>query len=219
MSTMTMTMIGLYKNDSTIFDNMILPDELDRDLVINTILMRSGEFEVLYPDIDFMKFSIGAWSRKWSKTFTDWVKGQNATWNPIENYDRYEEFSDSESTSGTKSGSSTSSGSSSGSDTFGSEGSNENLVSAYDSSTYQPSAKNVTDTENSSTSSSETSASSTDSETSSETTSSNRTGHIHGNIGVTQASDMLKAFYDISQWNIYDHIADVFVTEYCIPIY
>ena len=219
MSTMTMTMIGLYRNDSTVFDNMILPDGLDRELVINTILMRSGEFEVLYPNPDFMKFSIGAWSRKWSKTFTDWIKGQNATWNPIENYDRYEEFSDSGSTSGTKSGSSTSSGSSSGSDSFGSEGSNENLVSAYDSNTYQPSAKNITGTENSSESSSETSASSTDSETSSETTSSTRTGHIHGNIGVTQASDMLKAFYDISQWNIYDHIADVFVTEYCIPIY
>lgn len=219
MSTMTMTMIGMYKVDQTLFFNMILPDELDRDLVINAILMRSGEFEVLYPDIDFMKLSIGVWSRKWYKTFSDWVKGQNATWNPIENYDRYEEFSDSGSASGTKSGSSTSSGSSSGSDSFGGGGSTESLVSAYDASTYQPSGKTETSTENSSESSSETSASSTDSETTSETTSSSRTGHIHGNIGVTQASDMLKAFYDISQWNIYDHIADVFVTEYCIPIY
>ena len=41
MSTMTMTMIGMYNVDQTIFDNMILPDELDRELVINSILMRS----------------------------------------------------------------------------------------------------------------------------------------------------------------------------------
>ena len=211
MSTMTMTMIGMYNVDQTLFDNMILPDELDHDLVINAILMRSGEFEVLYPDIDFMKLSIGVWSRKWSKTFSDWVKGQQATWNPIENYDRYEDFTD----SGSKSGSSTSSGTSSGSDTFGGTGSNTNSVSAYDASTFQPSAKTDTTTSNSSTSSSTTSASSTDSETSSNT----HTGHIHGNIGVTQASEMLKSFYDISAWNIYEHIADVFVTEYCIPIY
>ena len=43
MSTMTMTMIGMYKVDQTLFDNMILPGELDRNLVINAILMRSGE--------------------------------------------------------------------------------------------------------------------------------------------------------------------------------
>lgn len=219
MSTMTMTMIGMYKVDQTLFDNMILPSELNRDLVINAILMRSGEFETLYPDIDFMKLSIGVWSRKWNKTFTDWVKGQKATWNPIENYDRYEDSSDSYSKSETSSGTETSSGSSSGSDSFGGGGSTESLVSAYDASTYQPSGKTETSTENSSESSSETSASSTTSGSVNETSGNTHTSHIHGNIGVTQASDMLKSFYDISAWNIYEHIADVFVTEYCIPIY
>ena len=219
MSTMTMTMIGMYNVDQTIFDNMILPDELDRELVINSILMRSGEFEVLYPDIDFMKFSIGAWSRKWNKTFADWVKGQASTWNPIENYDRYEDSSDSYTKSGSGSSSETSSGSSSGNDQFAGNGSNESLVSAYDASTYQPSAKNTTSTLNSSNSSSTTSATNSIMTTDSETSGNTHTSHIHGNIGVTQASDMLKAFYDISAWNIYEHIADVFVTEYCLPIY
>ena len=223
MSTITMTMIGMYNVDQTLFDNMILPDELDRELVINSILMRSGEFEVLYPDVDFMKLSIGVWSRKWNRTFVDWVKGKEVTWNPIENYDRYEDSSDSYTKTGSEesSGSETSSGSSSGTDSFGGGGSTESLVSAYDASTYQPSGKTETSTENSSESSSETSASSTSSGsvTESETSSNTHTSHIHGNIGVTQASDMLKAFYDISAWNIYEHIADVFVTEYCIPIY
>ena len=227
MSTMTMTMIGMYNVDQTIFDNMILPDELDRELVINTILMRSGEFEVLYPDIDFMKYSIGAWSRKWNKTFVDWVKGKEATWNPIENYDRYEDSSDSYNKSGSGSSSETSSdtssGTASGSDTFGGTGSNTNSVSAYDASTFQNSSKVDTTTSNSSTSSSTTSASNNGSKSittnDSETSGNTHTSHIHGNIGVTQASDMLKAFYEISAWNIYEHIADVFTTEYCIPIY
>lgn len=219
MSTMTMTMIGMYNTDSTLFDNMILPDELERDLVINAILMRSGEFEVLYPDPDFMKFSIGAWSRKWNKTFADWVKGKAATWNPVENYDRYEDTSDSYSKSGSGSSTDTSSGTSSGSDTFGGTGSNTNSVSAYDASTFQNSSKVDTTTSNSSTSSSTTSASNSTSSTESETSSNTHTSHIHGNIGVTQASTMVEEFLRISAWNIYEHIADVFVTEYCIPIY
>lgn len=219
MSTMTMTMIGMYKVDQTLFDNMILPEDLDRDLVINAILMRSGEFETLYPDIDFMKLSIGVWSRKWNKTFADWVKGQQATWNPIENYDRYEDSSDSYTKSGSVSSSETSSGTSSGSDTFGGTGSNTNSVSAYDASTFQPSAKVDTTTSNSSTSSSTTSASNSVTTTDSETSGNTHTSHIHGNIGVVQASSMLESFYEISAWNIYEHIADVFVTEYCIPIY
>ena len=43
--------------------------------------------------------------------------------------------------------------------------------------------------------------------------------HIHGNIGVTTSAAMLKEFYGISEWNIYDHMADLFKTELLIPIY
>ena len=219
MATMTMSLIGMYNADNTLFDQMVLPEELDRDLVISSLLMRSGEFEVMYPDIDFMKSFIGMWSHKWQRTFTEWLRGTKSTWNPIENYDRYEDITDTYDKTDSATTSETSSGSSSGTDGFTGGGSNEAQVSAYDASTYQPSAKNITSTSNSATSSSTTSATSSGSNSVTTDSTNIHSGHIHGNIGVTQASDMLRSFYDISAWNLYDHIADVFIAEACIPVY
>ena len=38
-----------------------------------------------------MKNAIKVWSAKWYRTFSEWLKGTKAEWNPIYNYDRYEE--------------------------------------------------------------------------------------------------------------------------------
>lgn len=85
------TLIGMYQYDNTIFNDMILPAGIDADLFKQSLLMEKGEFEVLYPNPDFMKHSIQLWSAKWFRTFSEWLKGTQAQWNPIYNYDRYEE--------------------------------------------------------------------------------------------------------------------------------
>ena len=94
MSAATMTLIGLYNEDSTIFDLLNVPEELNKDTLVNNILLRSGEFEVLYPDPDFMKFSIGAFSNAWQATFERWVNALSLEYNPLENYDRKEDWTD-----------------------------------------------------------------------------------------------------------------------------
>ena len=53
----------------------------------------------------------------------------------------------------------------------------------------------------------------------SEDTQSYHTGHTHGNIGVTTSQQMLEAELKIDEWNIYEHITDLFLTEFVIPIY
>lgn len=85
------TLIGMYQYDNTIFNDMVLPTGIDADLFKQSLLMEKGEFEVLYPNPDFMKHSIQLWSAKWFRTFSEWLKGTQAQWNPIYNYDRYEE--------------------------------------------------------------------------------------------------------------------------------
>ena len=40
-----------------------------------------------------------------------------------------------------------------------------------------------------------------------------------GNIGVTTSQQMLQSELDIATWNLYEHIADLFVTEFCIMVY
>ena len=172
MATMTMTLIGLYNYDNGLFDNLSLPAEIDKDLFINSLLLKSGEFELLYPDLNFMKSMISVWSAKWAPTFEKWLEGYKTTWNPIENYDRYEESTDEHSNTNE----------STGKDTVKSDGTNEGLVSAYDSSTYQPSSKAVTGLDSETNTSSKLNEDGILSHMS----------HIHGNIGVTQASDMLR---------------------------
>lgn len=58
-----LSILGLYTWDKTIFDNMVLPSEIDKDILIDNILMDYAELEVLYPDSDFMKNAIGSWSK------------------------------------------------------------------------------------------------------------------------------------------------------------
>lgn len=44
-------------------------------------------------------------------------------------------------------------------------------------------------------------------------------GHLYGNIGVTTSSQMLMEYLDAMQWNIYQHITDMFIAEFTIPVY
>lgn len=70
----TMSILGLYSYDPTIFDGMQLPDQLDKDVMVSNIIINLAELEVLYPDPDFMKDAITQWSasriQSWNKMQT-----------------------------------------------------------------------------------------------------------------------------------------------------
>ena len=92
MSTMQrLTLIGLYNYDNSLFDNVILPDGFDKQTFIDTLLLEHGEKCVLYSDFDFMKYSLGAISRKWNNELKRIYEALSAEYNPIWNYDRNEE--------------------------------------------------------------------------------------------------------------------------------
>ena len=92
------TLIGLYNHDSTLFDNLSLPEGYNTETFINTFLLEHGEKCVLYTDPDFMKFSIGVVSKKWEMELARIYEALSAEYNPIENYDRYEEGHDDDNT-------------------------------------------------------------------------------------------------------------------------
>lgn len=94
MASATMTMIGLYNYDNTLFDNLTFPSGIDKNLAINQILMSCGEFELLYPNLEFMKYQIENWGKKNYFTFDKWVKALAEEFNPLYNYDRHEEYED-----------------------------------------------------------------------------------------------------------------------------
>lgn len=92
--TATMSVLGLYNYDDTIFDNMAFPEAMtttEKTDTINNIILECAELEVLYTNPAFMKFAIQTWSRKELPT---WIRVYNASvaeYDPIENYNRYEE--------------------------------------------------------------------------------------------------------------------------------
>ena len=215
MSEAKTTIIGFNKYlDSfgdDLFKNMVFPDGIDADMVKENIMFKGGEFEVLYSDPYFMQDSIRIWCHKWWRTFEKWVRALNTVYAPLENYDRFEDYTDTHTGTGsvdTTNTLDTTTTDDSASDT-------ERKVSAFDSTTYQPKDTEHTDYDNTTT---------VDSDgTSNTTTTDNKTiehhARLHGNIGVTTSQQMLEAELEVARFNLVDNITDVFLREYTIPIY
>ena len=204
MSSAKITLIGLYSYDNTIFDLLTLPEGIDKDTLINNIFSRSGDFEVMYPDPTYLKPAIGAWSAKWQSTFIRWLNALSIEYDPLENYNRYEHWTDDDDTTIT--------GNASGNSTGKTHSVNTDKVSADDAGDiFTNRGQNVIDGNDSGTSSSNTK------EVTDGTT--EHDGRIHGNIGVTTSQQMLLSELDLGYWNIYEKITDIFLTEFVIPVY
>ena len=194
-----LTLIGFHNyleaEDSSLFSQLSLPDGIDKDVLINNILLRGGEFEVLYTNPYFMQEAIGVWSAKSQRTFERWVKALKIDYDPLYNYDRTEEWTEED--SGTVAGT-TSTESNSGT---------ESKVSAYNSSTYQPDNQVAVDADSSTT------------DSGSHQNLNVRKGRAYGNIGVVSSQQMLESELNIAKWNLIDQITDLFLQEFVIPVY
>ena len=203
MSSATMSILGMYQmgqyNNDDLFENMQIPSGIDRTDLINNILEQGAAFEILYPDYDYLKFSIGAWSKRWYRTMEKWLKALTVSYDPLNNYDRHEEWTDNDKVSGkteTAAGVNTT-------------GQDELSVTAYNSDQYHNKEKTDSSGTSESTGSSETN---TDAE-------SKHSGHLWGNIGVTTSQKMLREELDVHKFNLIQQITDLFLTEFCILVY
>lgn len=82
------SILGLYKHDQSLFDNLRLPTAFtqnDRETLINNLLMECAEFECLFPNFDFCKSAIGFWSAArvgvWEKLYATTQFVYNPIWN------------------------------------------------------------------------------------------------------------------------------------------
>lgn len=87
--------LGLYQWDQTIFDLMQIPEQLNRDTLIDNLLAETAELEVLYPNPVVFKNLLGVWSAKNLDVWNRLYATTQYEYNPIENYNRYETGSDS----------------------------------------------------------------------------------------------------------------------------
>lgn len=86
----TMTVMGLYNFDNSLFDEMELPEGIDRDVAVMRILFDCATLELNLPHYDILKDMIGYWSKsnayKWATLFNT----TNLDYNPIWNVDANE---------------------------------------------------------------------------------------------------------------------------------
>ena len=211
MSSAKVTLVGMntyFRNaGSDLFEFLDLPDGLNKQTLVDNIMLQGGEFEVLYSDPAAFKSYIDIWARREYATFKRWIDALAIEYAPLENYDRHEDWTDTLDSDGTSRTTGTNDMS------VQSSGIVTTDVSAYDSSGYQPKEKVTTNNNET-----------TDQDTSENNTSTLdntgvHTGRIHGNVGVTTSQQMLEAELDLGYWNIYSRITDMFLQEFCIMIY
>lgn len=82
-----LSILGLYKYNEDIFSGFSVPDGMDREVVINEILMQCGELELIYPSFNFMRMAINNWSRLEAHIWEKLYNTESLEYNPLWNVD------------------------------------------------------------------------------------------------------------------------------------
>lgn len=214
---------------------MILPEGVDPVTMTDYILMYCGDNEVRYTDPVKMKRYIHSWFSTNVKQFDRIWFTINAEYNPIENYDRHGEYSETEDTTGNEQTTGNETNTDSGSDTENSTGTttrtpnltSETKTSAYDTSSYQP-REQVTDSGTEKNDGTTKVKKSHDYERKSDfdrnvdqtqKREKINTDYIHGNIGTMTAQTMIEQEREIAKFNFYKYVASLFEDEFTLAIY
>lgn len=212
MENIRIPLMSLYNYDNSIFDGLSLPDGINKETLIDKIMIRGGEYESIYTSVPFLKSAISNWSATHRHLIDKWLEVYNKDFEPLENYDRVEDWTDdgNNTTKGT--------GTTTGSDKAHAQGNvtGTNTVSAYNTNNLVndngTSQGNTTDT---------TSSTQTGSTTeSNDVTHSKHSGRVHGNIGVTTSMQMYESFWLLmgEYGDIYNAIATLFLQDFVVPI-
>lgn len=223
----TISVMGLYNYDNSLFANMELPNGVDKETLVYNLVLELAELEVIYPHFDVLKMSIGMWSKKelpvWEKLYAT----TQFEYDPISNYDRKEEWTEKEtrdlknSNNQTRNLTVTSSfnatETNSGADTttekvvgFNSEAETLKNKNSIEHGLQTTGKNSGTGTDNGSVNNSGTDTGTVDNI---------RKGRAYGNIGVTTTQQMIEQERETVKFNIIDYIIESFKNRFCILIY
>jgi len=193
-----LSILGLYNYDNSIFNLFVVPDGMDKELIINNILLECAEMEIIYPEPDIMKNAIGLWSNKQLESWERMYKAMQLEYDPIYNYDRFEEWLDSN-TATTHSNTNSN---------LNRKGSTKHQVNAFNRGITDSNIDSIdnTDTDNTNTNSNNSAIGA-------------HSGHMYGNIGVTTSQDMLLSEVNVSKFIVQDYIIEQFKERFCLLVY
>ena len=219
--------ISLMQWDDTLFDGMVLPEGVDKDLVIDTIMQKYGDSPLDHEDPAYLKYYIPVWSKRnldsWTKLFAtlsfDYNPLENAlldeTTEETRNIDRKQDRTGTASTEN--------SGTTGVDNTINGNTTAEHLVSAENASDYQPDNKDMgtdqTTSEQTTTVNQTTDTDSTENTTEQTAETVKTIYNRHGSIGVVTPQNMIQQEREVDKFVIYDYIADSFRDAFCLLLY
>lgn len=197
---MSVKLATMYNFDPSIFEGVEFPANLSVQDFVNTLLMQCGEMSVLYSSPPLIKSLISTWSNVSKYTWKHLSETLAAEYNPIENYDRTEEWEDNSTNTSryTNSANNTSSGTT-----------KEQVYGYNDLQT--PSDNNASTSTSTGVDTSDSAGTGTSAGT--------RKGRAHGNIGVTTTQEMLESERRVAMFNFYDTVVRDFQRRFLIWVY
>lgn len=185
----TMSIIGLYSYDPTIFDSVTALSAtvtdadgaehtatIAADKIVDNILSDCAELEILYTQPDYLKFAIGNWWARKSSIYTALLETTLYKYDAIANYDRREEWTDNNKV-------------------LSSTG--EHYAAGYNATVPTLASKD--------TGSGESSAA--------------HKGRVSGNIGVMSTQELIARQRAIVDYDVISKITDDFKSVFCLAIY
>lgn len=238
-----LSILGLYKHYPNVFDNLRIPkaseldlslpymldrvEDLNKDTLVFKILMDLAELPLVYTEPDLLQFMIARWSEARTPIWRELWKTTLYKYVPIWNKDGSFEETETGSTLDGHTLTTVTDQDTTGKTTTEASGSLDreidHEVTGFDTDTYAPDSRDITDEDTSTDSEVNDSRSMDMTETA--TYSGNETKnrglrHIEqGNIGVTTTQQMIKEQREIVLFDIYQVITDEFKKQFCLMIY
>ena len=198
------TLWGFYNyTDKELFKDIRLPEAINKEELVNLIMIECGDLFPYYQQPTYLKMQIDNFFNRKYANFEKMAAALSIEYNPIENYDRMEDWTDGfeEHVEGTASDETHDSNS----------GDSTTQVSAMDSNDF------VNDSKVGSSSRGSSSALTTN-EGDRENTSTH-TGRVHGNIGVTTAMQMIESELKLREYDLLERIVRLFEKDVIIQLY
>lgn len=197
------SIIGLYNLNKHIFDDLILPEGMEKDKLIQMIWAEAADLEAVYTEPYIMQQLIGAWSNSQQYEWDTLFKTQSFEYNPIDNYDRTETETEGINTKTQSNGSLSAQTTTSYVD--------EQQVTGFNTDAFSPNTKQLGNgTDNTGTTSQNSGTGTVDR---------SRTLRSRGNIGVTTTQKMIREEREIAPFNMYTTIVNEFVDRFCVHVY
>lgn len=218
-----LSILALYNWDDTLFNDLNVPEGMDKNNVIDNILFECAELSLLYTDPAFMKRAIKQWSDKeqnvWNKLFAT----ENFDYNPIWNVDGTVTETETIDRDRTNDINRSSSSGETARDVTSddTDQTTTDSVTGYNSTSWQDHTKSVINSDRDITTDSTRNISGTDNvdEAENEDVERNLETRRTGNIGVTTTQQMIREERDVVLFNTIEFITNSFKKRFCIMVY